>query len=153
MSSVVKKSVYIAIILASSHLYADNYDFKPGLWENSSTIEIIEIDAPSEVKKIMREMFEAPRETKTTCFKSFASLLELEGEQKAQCEREVTRISANKVKVEELCTEIESTTKTVGEINLNGKSTNSEFETTSTDGPYKMKFKVVASGKYVGACD
>lgn len=153
MTSLIKKSLYTAIILASSHLYADNYDFKLGLWENSSTIEIIEIDAPREVEQMMREMFKAPRETVTSCFKSVASVLELEEEQKAQCTRNVKRISANKVKVEELCTGIENTTETIGEINLNGKNSSSVFETTSTDGPYTMKLKVVASGKYVGACD
>ncbi|MHC5783301.1 hypothetical protein [Aliivibrio fischeri] len=95
-------------------------------------------------------------ETETECYKSFASFLNLMLI-KSFCKREIKRISASKVELEESCTGTDLTSKTVGEINLNGKTSTStstsEFETTFSDVLIKIKLKVVANGKYIGACN
>ncbi|MDD1795194.1 DUF3617 domain-containing protein [Enterovibrio sp. ZSDZ42] len=157
MTSLMNISVFTALILASSHLRADSYDFKPGLWENSSTIEIIEIDAPPEAETMMRSTFERGMETETVCYKSLDYLLELDADQEFVCKKEIKRISANKMELEESCTGTDMKSKTVGEVNLNGKTLTStsisEFETPFHDGPIKIKLKVVSSGKYIGACN
>ncbi|MGN2755599.1 hypothetical protein [Aliivibrio fischeri] len=115
------------------------------------------IDAPPEVEKMMRSTFKKRMETETECYKSFASFLELDANQEFECKREIKRISASKVELEESCTGTDLTSKTVGEINLNGKTSTStstsEFETTFSDVLIKIKLKVVANGKYIGACN
>lgn len=153
MTSVLKKTIFTALIMTSNHLYAESYDFKPGLWETSSTIEIIEIEASPEVEKMMRSIFTKSAEVETDCVNNFASVLEIEDEPEFECARKIKRVSAERVELEDLCSGNGVISKNVGRIDLNGKTLTSTYEMTMSGEGINYKLKTVEHGKYVGACN
>jgi len=147
-----QKVLFTGLILISSQLYAGNYDFKPGLWETTTTSEVMEIDAPPEIKKMMQHMRQIPMRTETECITDIDSVFDTEPDDAEGCETTINRISANKIAVEMLCVGEDGTSKGAGEMKLKGKTFTSSLVMTSINGPMKMKIKIVGNGKYIGAC-
>tara|TARA_B100000809_G_scaffold256599_1_gene296813 strand:+ start:609 stop:1064 length:456 start_codon:yes stop_codon:yes gene_type:complete len=144
--------VLASFFLVSPYIYADNYDFKSGLWEITTTTEIIETDAPPEIEKMIRSM---ANNVETECIKSPTAMFEPEADDVKECKINIKRISSNKLLFEEVCTDAEAggVSKTVGEMNLNGKTLTLLVESTTSDEIFSMKMKVLGSGKYIGVCD
>ena len=65
--------VLASFVLVSPYTHADNYDFKSGLWEITTTAEIIETDAPPEIEKMIRSM---ANYVETECIKSLTAMFE-----------------------------------------------------------------------------
>ncbi|MBV1914148.1 MAG: DUF3617 domain-containing protein [Pseudomonadales bacterium] len=120
----VEKSLLAGLLLVSTQLYSESYDFKPGLWETTSSMEIIEIDAPPPVKKMMRQLSNMPTEIETECIDSIASMFEPDPDDTDECTTKTNRISANKIAFEMLCSGPDGTSRGIGEVNLNGKNFN-----------------------------
>ena len=154
MAHIITKIMYTGLVIASTHLYADNYNFKPGLWETSSSQEIIELDAPPEVKKMMQSMFKMPVETETECIKSIDFLLDPESDEMEECNVNMNRVNANKVMLEVSCENANGSSKTVGELILNGDTFTSNLKVEASDNAMKMnvKMKLVGNGTYIGDC-
>ena len=152
MKNIVIKGIFTGFILLSAPLYAEKYDFKPGLWETTSTIEIIDVDAPPEVKKMMQSMSNTTNNVETECIKDLDSMFDSEPDDVEECKTTMKHISTSKISVETVCTEVEGTSKVVGDINLNGKTFTSLFESTTSNNAMKMKMKITGKGKYIGGC-
>lgn len=153
MTNIITKGIFTGLILASAHLYAESYDFKPGLWETTSTIEIIEIDAPPEIQKMMRSMSNKTVNTETECIENLDSIFDSEPDDVEECKTTMKHISSNKMSVETLCTGPDGVSKVAGEINLNGETFTSSFEMVTNENSMKMKMKILGNGKYIGACE
>ena len=146
-----QKVLFIGLIFISNQLYSDNYDFKPGLWETTTTSEVVEINAPPEIKKMMQHMSQMPMATETECINSIGSLLDAEPDDAEECKTTINHVNSKKVTFEMLCTGEDGSSKGSGEINLKGKTFTSSFVITSINGLIEMKMKIVSNGKYVGA--
>ena len=152
MTHIITKTLFAGLIATSTHLYAEDYDFKPGLWEIASTTEIVKIDASPEIEKIIRSTLQVPIEKTSECIKDLDSIISTEANETMQCKTEMKRVSAKKVILEELCTSSDNTSKIVGEFNLNGETFTSNINVSSTDNAMKVIMKVIGNGKYIGAC-
>ncbi len=129
--------------VASTHIYAGEYNFKPGLWETTTTIEVKGVPAN------MAAMMKVPPQTEQECIKSTDPIFESDEE----CKFKKTRVSANKILVDVTCTESEMVMKGKGEMNFNGKTTSGWFEMKVPQGPAgPMKMKNKFEGKYLGPC-
>ena len=155
MTHLITKVMLTGLIVASTHLHAENYDFKPGLWETTWKSEIVEIDAPPEMEKMMRSMAKRPDYTETECINDIASAFDLEPEENEgeECQTDSNWISTNKKVFETSCTSPDGASKTVGEMRFNGKTFTSKLEVTISEESMKVKSKLVGNGKYIGACD
>ena len=147
-----QKVLFIGLILTSPQLFAENYNFKPGLWEITTTSELVEIDAPPEIKNMMQQMSQMPKHSDTECITDINSLFDAEPDDAEECTTTTNRINSSKISVEMLCKGEDGTSTGAGEMNLKEKSFISSLVMTSNNGPIKMKMKVVGNGKYIGAC-
>lgn len=158
MTHTMTKMLFTGLMLASTQIHAADYDFEPGLWETTWKTEIIELDAPPEMEKLMRSMGNRPVYTETECIKDIASSFDSERDKEnegEECKTTTNRISANKMEFETSCTAPGEVTKTVGEIHFNGKTSTAKLEMTSASAEESMNIKstLVGNGKYIGACD
>jgi len=149
-----QKVLFIGLVCMSSQLYAENYNFKPGLWETTTTSEIVEINASPEIKKMMEKVPKISQDKETECINSISSLFDEEPDDAEECKTKKNRVNSNKMVFEMLCTGEDSTSKGTGEINLKGKTFTLSMINSLINEPMKMKIKVkiVAKGKYIGAC-
>ena len=149
-----QKVLFIGLTFISNQLYAENYNIKYGLWETTTTSEVIEIDAPPEIKKMMLHLSQMPKLTETDCINSISSLFDdkPEPDDAEECKTTRNRVNSEKVTFEIQCTGEDGTSKGVGEMNLNGKAFTSSAVMTSINGLMKMKIKTISNGKYIGAC-
>ena len=152
MINLLNRALLAWIIVASSHVNAESYDFKLGLWETTSTTKILEIDAAPDIEKKIRAVSNIPKNTERECIKSIDSLFDPEPDDTEQCKWQMKRVSANEIAIAGACSGQDGSSKGVGEMHLNGKTFTSWYEITSTEGDIKMKIKVVANGEYIGAC-
>uniref|UniRef100_UPI000B34DC3E DUF3617 domain-containing protein n=1 Tax=Thaumasiovibrio occultus TaxID=1891184 RepID=UPI000B34DC3E len=134
------------------YLYADDYDFKPGLWEISSTNEIIEIEAPPAVENGIRNM---PKQVENVCIEDPTVMYEPEPGEQGECNVDIERKSANKLVFESFCTDpySDGSVKTVGELNLSGDTLTMLTEHNVSDVGFSMKMETLSHGKYIGACN
>lgn len=139
-------STTVAVIvlgLASAQIYAGDYNFKPGLWETTTTSEVKGVPAQ------MAAMMKIPPETEQECFKENDLMFESDDE----CKYDKKRISAEKLLVNITCTTTEGVIKGTGEVNFNGKKSSGWFEMDVPRGPSgPMKMKSIFNAKYLGAC-
>ena len=133
-------STIVAVIvlgLASTQIYAGDYNFKPGLWETSTLTEVIGVPA------------KIPQQTEQECIKGTDAMYESDDE----CKYEKKRVSTNKMLLNMICTTPEGVSKGTGEVNFNGKTTSGWLEMGVPRGPSgTMKMKINFNGKYLGAC-
>ena len=139
-------STTVAVIflgLASIQAYAGDYDFKPGLWETTTTMEVKGVPAQ------FAAMMKMPPQTEQECLKESDLMVENDDE----CKYDKKRISAKKMLVNITCNTPEGITKGTGEINFNGSKSNGWFEMNVPHGPSgPMKMKSIYNAKYLGAC-
>lgn len=153
MFNILVKTVILLLVLTSFHLHAEEFNFKPGLWEISSSIEMI--DVSPELKLMMEGVVSRPMQVKK-CIKSVANMFDPEPDDAEQCKTKINRIGFNKMSFENLCTDPEGGfKKSAGEMNFNGKSFTSQFESSLSDKVHSniMKMKIVSNAKYIGTCD
>lgn len=141
---------YLLIIIAtvftgltSLSSYAEDYNFKPGLWETTSTSEI------KGIPEAMASMMKIPPQKDQDCIRENDPVFESDNE----CKYNKKRISANKMLLNVSCTTPEGETKGNGEINFNGKKTSGWFEMKIPQGPSgPMTMKNIFTAKYIGEC-
>ena len=133
----------IVLGLSSTKIYAGDYNFKPGLWETTTTMEVKGV--PVE----MAAMMKMPPQTEQECIKENDLMFESDDE----CKYEKKRVSAKKLLVNITCTTPEGVAKGAGEVNFNGKTSSGWFEMDVPRGPSgPMKMKSIFNAKYLGAC-
>ena len=133
----------IVLGLASTQIYAGDYNYKPGLWETTTTLEVKGVPAE------MAAMMKMPPQTERECIKEDDIWLKSDDE----CKYDKNRISSKKLLVNIICTTPEGATKGTGEINFNGKKSSGWFEMDVPQGPSgPMKIKSIFNAKYLGAC-
>ncbi|WP_435235942.1 DUF3617 domain-containing protein [Psychromonas sp. PT13] len=173
MRVVTSKAALLGLIIASTNLYAEDYNFKPGLWEFTSIDEIIEIDAPPGMEKLIRMSYESESsdDPEVECINDFEHYIrnqiqnadEDEDEhEKVVCNQNIKRISANKMESEISCAIGQNGTSLwVAETNFNGESltimgeelVESNFNNElGVSGHLKMKIKTSENGRYIGSC-
>lgn len=128
--------------LASTQIYAGDYNFTPGLWETTTTMEI------KGGTKEMAAMMKIPPQTEQECIKENDFMFASDDE----CKYEKNRVSAEKLLLKITCTSPEGVTKGTGEVNFNDKTSSGwfEMEVPRPSGP--MKMKSIFNSKYLGAC-
>ena len=135
--------VAFTLVSASTLLYAEDYNFKPGLWQTTTTFDIQGV--PPE----MAAMMKMPPQTEQECVKENEFMFESDD----KCKYENKRVSANKLLVNVTCTTPQGVTTGTGEVNFNGTTSSGWFEMDVPQGPSgPMKMKTVFNAKYVGAC-
>jgi hypothetical protein len=133
----------IVLGLASTQVCAENYNFKPGLWETTTTMEVKGVPAE------MEAMMKMPSQTEQECIKE-NELIFISDD---KCKYEKKRVSAKKLLVNITCTTPEGVIKGTGEVNFNGKTSSGWFEMDVPQGPSgPMKMKSIFNAKYIGAC-
>ena len=129
--------------LISTQAYAGDYDFKPGLWETTTTMEVKGVPAQ------FAAMMKMPPQTEQDCLKESDLIFTSDDE----CKYDRKRISAKKMLINITCNTPEGITKGTGEINFNGNKSNGWFEMNIPHGPTgPMKMKSIYNAKYLGAC-
>ena len=141
-----KLSTIVAAItlgLASTQIYAGDYNFKPGMWETTTTLEVKGVPAE------MAAMMKMPPQTEQECIKEDEPMFESDDE----CKYDKKRVSAEKLLVNITCTTPEGVSKGTGEVNFNGKTSSGWIEMDVPQGPSgPMKIKSIFKAKYLGAC-
>jgi hypothetical protein len=152
MNTVVPKIIFSLFFIVPLTTYANNYDFKSGLWEITTTAEIIDTDAPPEIEKMIRSM---ANNVETECINSPTAIFEPDADDVQECKLNIKRTSSNKLLFEDVCTDAEGGgfSNTAGEMNLNGKTLTFLAESTTSDESFSMKNKVLGSGKHIGKCN
>ena len=135
--------VVIFLILASTQAHAGDYDFKPGLWETTATMEVKGVPAQ------FAAMMKMPPQTEQECIKESDLMFTNDDE----CKFDRKRISSKKMLVNITCNTPEGMTRGAGEIYFNGKKSSGWFEMNVPQGPAgPMKMMSRYKAKYLGAC-
>lgn len=143
MNTIAATVTAIFLGLASNPTFAGEYDFKPGLWETTMTMEIKGIPAQ------LAEMMKMPTQTRQECVQESDLMFKTDDE----CKFNRKRISANKMLVTIACKTPEGITKGAGEINFYGDKSTGWFEMNVPQGPAgPMTMKSLYQAKYLGAC-
>jgi len=137
-----KKMALIVLGSASTQIIAGDYNYKPGMWETTTKMEIK--GAPPE----MAAMMNIPDQTTRGCVKENDNQFEKDKD----CKYENKRISAKKMHFNITCNKQGKVTKGKGEVNYSGKTTSGwfEIEVPGPSGP--MTMKSTFTSKYIGAC-
>lgn len=137
-------TVFAAMLsgLVLSPAFAGDYNFTPGLWETTTTMDVI--GAPPEMAKMMK----MPPQVEQDCMTEKNLFDETDGE----CKYDKKRVSAKKLQINMTCNSPNGIEKGKGEVNFNGKKTSGWFEM-NTQGPTgPMKMKSAFTARYIGAC-
>ena len=133
----------IILGLASTLAFAGEYDFKPGFWETTTTMEV------KGVPEQFAAMMKMPPQTEQECIKESDLMFKTD----EGCKFDRKRISANKMLVTIICNTPEGITKGTGEINFNGDKSTGWFEMNVPKGPTgPMTMKSIYKAKYLRAC-
>lgn len=133
----------VALGLAAQQGHAGDYNFKPGLWETTTTSEIQGV--PPDIAAMMQQ----PPQTQQSC----VSEDDLEFGAGNECRYTNKRISASKLLVDVQCTTPVGVTQGKGEVNLKGERASGWFEMAVPEGPMgPMKMRSVFQSKYIGVC-
>jgi hypothetical protein len=123
--------------------YAGDYNFKPGLWESTTNMEI------KGVPEQMAAMMKMPSHTEKSCVKENDLIFKTDSE----CTYERNRVNKNKMKITISCNTPQGITKGQGEISFNGKTSSGWFEMNVPNGPVgPMTMKSTFNSKYISAC-
>lgn len=139
-------SAVICLSISSTLACAADYNFKPGLWQSTSTTQITGI--PPEFAQFMAQV-NNHTETETECVMDLDALLNAEN----QCDVKYTRINAGKLLVNLTCNTPEGVSSGKGEMYLKGATNSGFIEMSMPGGQFgTMKVKSTFKGKYIGAC-
>jgi len=143
MSKLLNQLMLLPMVCLSVSVQAAGYDFKPGMWETTTTMEVKGL--PPE----MAGMMNMPPRIEKECVKH-SELMFVKDE---ACKFERNRINANKMQVTILCVTGEGSSSGKGEIHFNGKHSSGWFEMTIPQGPAdSMSMKRFFEARYLGAC-
>lgn len=123
--------------------YAGEYDFKPGLWETTSKMEV------TGMPKEMAAMMPTSPITEQNCMSENDILFNSDKE----CKYDKKKISSKKIQFDMTCNTPNGEEKGKGEINFNDTRVNGWFEMTTRGPMGPMKMKSTFTAKYVGACN
>jgi hypothetical protein len=140
--NIAKLALFILGIV-SSGVHAGEYDFKPGLWETTSKMEV------SGMPKEMAAMMPTAPVTEQDCMTEKDILFNSDKE----CKYDKKKVSAKQIQFDVICNTPGGQEKGKGEINLNGTKVNGWFEMTSRGPTGPMTMKSTFSAKYIGACN
>lgn len=133
----------IVLELVSTQIYAEEYNFEPGLWETTTTMEVKGVPAE------MAAMMKIPPQTEQECIKESDLMFVSDDE----CKYEKKHVSDKQLLLNITCTTPEGEIKGKGEINFNGKTSSGWFEMDIPQGPSgPMQMKSIFNAKYLGAC-
>lgn len=152
----VNKLLLAGLILTSTHLYAEDYDFTPGLWEITTKSEPTLIEATPEMKQMLENAGGVKPSTFThkECIENFDLLDDADGDDDDEkCQENVKRINANQVTFESNCTSAEGKSHSTGEYYLHGKTFTIKQEIESYSDSMSSKVTMTGTGKYLGPCD
>ena len=135
-------AVALVMGVSSTSLSADEYNYKPGLWEIKTTMEVEGV--PAHMKALMK----VPPVVEQECLKANEDIFKSDNE----CKYDKKRISANKIQVTFKCSEEGSEMTGKGETTFSGETLSSwtEMKTQGPTGP--MTMKNTTTGKYIGPC-
>ncbi|MHA2939019.1 DUF3617 domain-containing protein [Vibrio sp. RC27] len=150
----------VGSLLPSAQAFAEDYDFKPGLWETTFTNEINQISVPAELEALVRSGLEQPMDPETQCIHDINELFDSgfsgREDEEESCNTEVNRINANRVNVLASCSSPQGTMQSEGVINLNGETMTYSGDVTTSGEAMGMKMnmimKISGSAKYIGEC-
>ncbi|WP_417762123.1 DUF3617 domain-containing protein [Shewanella sp.] len=154
MQHSVHKLLLTGLIFTSPLLYAEDYDFTPGLWEITTKSEGTLIKATPEMKQMLEKSgsLKPFTYTKKACIRKFNLFDDANSEDGEKCQKNIQRINATQATFESNCTSIDSTTHTVGEYHLNGKTLTFTQESEVTEESMSIKGTLIGNGKYLGPC-
>lgn len=137
----------LALSAASAQAFGSDYNFKPGLWEGTTTAQVIEAPA---ILANNPELMQQLTETDTRCVKDIDTFLKKE----IECDLKFTRVSSGKALIDLDCSKAGAPSIGKGEVYFNGTTTNGSLLITMPGGPLgAMKMKSTFNGKYIGACN
>jgi len=122
--------------------YAGEYNFKPGLWETTSKMEV------TGVPKEMAAMMTQTPMTERHCMTEKDVLFNSDKE----CKYSQKKISSKKITIDMVCNTPNGQQKGNGEINFDDTRVNGWFEMNSAGPMGPMKMKSTFTAKYLGAC-
>lgn len=135
----------IALGMTAQSGHAVEYNFVPGLWETTTTSQLIGV--PPEIGAMMQ--MQMPPQTERAC----VTADDLQFGAGDQCQYTNERVNASKLAVTVTCNTPLGPAHGSGEVNLQGKNSSGWFEMSipqSLAGP--MTMKTVFSSRYLGAC-
>lgn len=142
--------VYLTLFtcMLSSNLYAAQYNFKPGLWESTSKMEV------SGVPEQYAPMFAKPPKVSKKCVTSEDANFNMEKEPQQQCTYNHNRVSADKMTFEVECNSKGSSMSGKGETNYHHTQVDGWFNMVVPQGPGggPMTINTTYQSKYLGAC-
>jgi hypothetical protein len=124
-------------------VYAGEYDFKPGLWETTSKMQI------TGMPKEMAAMMPTSPVTEQDCMSEKDILFNSDKE----CKYNKKKVSAKKLQFDVTCNTPNGEEKGKGEINFNDTKVDGWFEMTSRGPTGPMKMRSTFNAKYLGACN
>ncbi len=143
MKSLVCVIVAAMVLCGTSQVFAEGYNFKPGLWESTTKMEIIGL--PENMAKMMQDLPSTSQE----CISSS----DLVFEENEDCSFEKNRINANKLSLNVVCTMPEGVAKGIGEVTFNNETSAGWFEVEMPTSPFgPMKMKTSFTSRYIGVC-
>ncbi|THB72614.1 MAG: DUF3617 domain-containing protein [Gammaproteobacteria bacterium] len=142
MNFLSKAAPLLLLTSISANLHAGDYDYKPGLWEIKTTMEVEGV--PAQMKALMK----VPPVVEQECIKANEDLFKSDNE----CKYDTKRINANKIQVTFKCLEDGREMTGKGETTFSGETLSSwtEMKTQGPTGP--MTMKNTTTGKYIGSC-
>lgn len=143
MKSITTAIAMLILVTVPAGVYAGEYNFKPGLWETTSSVKFTGLPAQ------MAAMMEQAPITEQHCM----SEKELFMNSSKECKYTKNRVSAKKLKVSMTCNTEGGVAKGQGEINFNGKNVDGWFEIKGRGPAGPMTTKNRFTSKYLGVCD
>ena len=143
-----KEIIAVFFIASAFSVSAENYNFKPGLWETKISVEIKGV--PEEMAGLMKPPVMTERECVTKDDVNFVIQQDKVGE---NCKITNKTLSANKIQMKMLCVNNGVTTKGEGEINLKDTLAEGWFDMIMPGPMGQMTMRNNFKSKYVGPCD
>lgn len=143
----ISKLFCLLFMLLSFSVQADDYNFKPGLWETKISVEI------AGMPKEMSAMTQPPVLVESECVKKDDVNFMMQGEKADKnCKIMNKRLSAEKVQMKMICVNGDVTTKGHGEINFKGAVVTGWFDMQMPGPMGQMTMKSLFDSKYIGPC-
>ena len=136
----------ICLSILSTLAWAGDYNFKPGLWESTSTTKITGI--PPELAQFMGNV-NKNIQTETECVMDVDTMLNTD----SNCDVKYTRVNAGEILVDLSCNTPEGASSGKGEMYLKGTTASGSLVMSMPGGQFgAAKIESTFKGKYIGAC-
>lgn len=146
--STVRYLLGLLCMLVLFPVQAGEYNFKPGLWETRTTVEVKGM--PEEMSDMMRP----PVLTESECVEKDDVNFMMQGDKEDEhCKVSNTRLSADKIQIKMICVNGDSTTRGHGEINFKNTVVTGWFDMQMPGPMGQMTMKSVFDSRYIGPCN